>query len=332
MRAHTIGTPRLSPPGPLLCLAGLLLLAPAFSAHAADEIWPLQPVTMVLPSAAGNEDERLYAAFAAAFAERTGREMLLRPVPGRSGADAWAAIDAPGADDGHTLTAISFPNLTLRGRQTDSGVHRNVMVICAVTSHIPAALWAPVASPFTGLSGFIAQARKDAGKLLVAGNGSFTAGHFAWAALDRQAGITTIYLPHMLALEAAKAVDSNAAKAFWADAAALPRLQGKFRPLAVAAEKRSPAFPDTPTFKELGYNIIAGTFRGLALPKAAGDDNRESVAQVFSEIRQHPALRKAAAQLGFTLMHLHGAEMTGFLEQLETQAIAEAEEFGLTPP
>lgn len=37
--------------------------------------------------------------------------------------------------------------------------------------------------------------------------------------------------------------------------------------LAVAAEKRVETLPDAPSFKELGYDIVGGAYRGVAAPK-----------------------------------------------------------------
>ena len=307
----------------------MLLPGTALSAHASGKIWPLRQVSMVLPSAAGNEDGSFYAAFAGYFSAHAKVDMTLRAIPGRSGADAWSIMDGAENDDGHTITAVSFPNLTLLGRKMDSGVNRNSMQVCAVSSYIPAALWAPRNSPFTGLEDFIALARKAPGKLLVAGNGSCTAGHIAWAAFDRQAGIRTIYLPHMGSLEAGNAVNRNLAAAFWADAAALPALKEHFRPLAVASEKRSPAFPDVPTFAELGYAVTAGTFRGIALPKTSDSGARETITGIFAATQNTPSFREEATALGFTLTDIRDAALDAFLGELETRCIVEAEDYGL---
>lgn len=41
---------------------------------------------------------------------------------------------------------------------------------------------------------------------------------------------------------------------------------GELRPLAIASEERSPFLPNVPTLKELGINVVVGTWRGLAAP------------------------------------------------------------------
>jgi hypothetical protein len=51
-------------------------------------------------------------------------------------------------------------------------------------------------------------------------------------------------------------------------ASAAPQVRaGKLRLLAVTSEHRHPAFPDTPTFKELGMKVQEDSFAGLFVPR-----------------------------------------------------------------
>ncbi|MCK7479839.1 MAG: tripartite tricarboxylate transporter substrate-binding protein [Candidatus Moduliflexus flocculans] len=49
----------------------------------------------------------------------------------------------------------------------------------------------------------------------------------------------------------------------------LPHIKAnRLRVLAVALERRDPALPEVPTFRELGYNVVtAGPVKGVAFPK-----------------------------------------------------------------
>ena len=44
---------------------------------------------------------------------------------------------------------------------------------------------------------------------------------------------------------------------------------GLLKPLAVASDKRLPALPDVPTFKEAGVNMLASAWYGMMLPAGA---------------------------------------------------------------
>lgn len=53
----------------------------------------------------------------------------------------------------------------------------------------------------------------------------------------------------------------------------LPLIQsGDVRPIAVSSEERLPAFPDVPTIKESGYDVVLTQLRGFVMPANAPDD------------------------------------------------------------
>lgn len=63
---------------------------------------------------------------------------------------------------------------------------------------------------------------------------------------------------------------------------------GDFRVLAVFSEKRSSLFPDVPTAKELGYDIIAHRAYFLAFPKGTDQRIIEKVANAMEEVSKKP--------------------------------------------
>ena len=57
------------------------------------------------------------------------------------------------------------------------------------------------------------------------------------------------------------------------------------RVLAVAMDERHPAMPDVPTFKELGYDMVSGVYRGIAVPQATPEEVRKQVSYRATEVR-----------------------------------------------
>ena len=89
-------------------------------------------------------------------------------------------------------------------------------------------------------------------------------------------------------------------------------LSGEIKPVAIAAEKRSVFLPNTPTFKELGMDVVIGTWRGLGAAAGTPDAavtvlenasrealNKPEVVEEFKKINLELAFkdRKAFAQL-----------------------------------
>ncbi|NLD98033.1 MAG: tripartite tricarboxylate transporter substrate binding protein, partial [Synergistaceae bacterium] len=49
-------------------------------------------------------------------------------------------------------------------------------------------------------------------------------------------------------------------------------MAGQLKPLGVCSDVRMAGLPDVPTMTELGYPIVTGTWRGIAVPKGTPED------------------------------------------------------------
>jgi tripartite-type tricarboxylate transporter receptor subunit TctC len=74
---------------------------------------------------------------------------------------------------------------------------------------------------------------------------------------------------------------------------------GKFRALAIASEMRMDVLPDVPTFKEQGYDIVEGAYRGVAAPPGTPDDVIKILADAFEKVHKDPEVKKKMDQNGF---------------------------------
>src|SRR5712692_5232677 len=97
---------------------------------------------------------------------------------------------------------------------------------------------------------FVADAKANPGKMRVGTPGEGTASHLNLEEFIFRTGTKMIPVPY----------------AGWAQSS--PALLGKrMRVLAVFQEKRHPAFPDTPTSKESGWDVANGVWYLLVVPK-----------------------------------------------------------------
>jgi tripartite-type tricarboxylate transporter receptor subunit TctC len=120
------------------------------------------------------------------------------------------------------------------------------------------------------LADYVALVKKDphAGYYASAAAGSIP--HFFGVMFARAADITMTHVPYKgtaQVLQALAAGEIAAATTLAADIGALARA-GKARILATTGAKRSPAFPDVPTFREAGYDIEGSGWYGLFAPAA----------------------------------------------------------------
>jgi tripartite-type tricarboxylate transporter receptor subunit TctC len=120
------------------------------------------------------------------------------------------------------------------------------------------------------LAEYVALVKKDhkAGYYASAAAGSIP--HFFGVMFARAADIDMTHVPYKgtaQVLQALAGGEIAAASTLAADLGALARA-GKARILATTGAKRSPAFPDVPTFREAGYDIEGTGWYGLFAPAA----------------------------------------------------------------
>jgi tripartite-type tricarboxylate transporter receptor subunit TctC len=73
----------------------------------------------------------------------------------------------------------------------------------------------------------------------------------------------------------------------------------KFRFLAMASEQRMEVIPDVPTFRELGYDVVEGAYRGVAAPPGTPDNIIKYLAEAFDKTMKDPEVKKKMDQNGF---------------------------------
>ena len=87
-------------------------------------------------------------------------------------------------------------------------------------------------------------------------------------------------------------------------------------PIAVALENRDPAIPDVPTFKELGYNVVAvGSVKGVAAPKGTSPEVVRYLAERFKKVCDDPEFIKSMKDIGQPVMYQGPQEFAKFMKE-----------------
>ncbi len=87
-------------------------------------------------------------------------------------------------------------------------------------------------------------------------------------------------------------------------------------PIAVALENRDPAIPDVPTFKELGFNVVAvGSVKGVAAPKGTPPEVIRYLSERFKKVCDDQEFVKSMKDIGQPVMYQNPQEFGKFLKQ-----------------
>jgi tripartite-type tricarboxylate transporter receptor subunit TctC len=118
--------------------------------------------------------------------------------------------------------------------------------------------------------------------------------HFFGVMFAKSAGITLTHVPYKgtaPALQALAAGEVNALSTVVADIRSIVD-GGKARLLAVAGEQRDPSAPDVPTFKELGFDLVAQPWYALFAPAGTPAATIERLSKAAIAALNEPATRK----------------------------------------
>jgi len=90
---------------------------------------------------------------------------------------------------------------------------------------------------------------------------------------------------------------------------------GKLRVLTFMSEKRMPNFPDVPTMKELGYDVVMGVWRGILTPNGLPGDVKSKIVEAFDKTIQDPALKADFEKAKVPYVYHNAAEFGEIMAQ-----------------
>ena len=302
----------------------LITIATSFSVHAQLN----GPVNYIIPFGPGGESDisaRLQQPF---FKEKFNQDMVISYQPGGGGAVGWASLNGLEAD-GQTIMGINLPHIILKPAQKDVGFTTEGINAFYMFHFTPDALVVTADSPYATLEDLIGDAKENPAAVTVSGSGKASANHLAQIKFDKLADIQTTYVPFKGTGASVTALLGNQVKAQWGYTTVGAKQGDAVRMLAVAMEERHPLFADVPTFKELGYDIIGGAYRGIALPESASAETKQMWSDMIGEINADEAFRQKMLDSGFAMLDIDAAGMNDFMAARIEQYINDAREAGL---
>jgi tripartite-type tricarboxylate transporter receptor subunit TctC len=117
----------------------------------------------------------------------------------------------------------------------------------------------------------------------------------------RKAGIDMLHVPYVNSSQMISDVLSGEVPVYFTFLGPInPYLRtGQLKALAVASERRMPAWPDIPTVVELGYPEVApNPWNGVLAPAGTPPEIVDRLYRELSRIVQQPEVRESFAQMG----------------------------------
>jgi tripartite-type tricarboxylate transporter receptor subunit TctC len=309
-------------------VGGHLALGLFLPGTAQAQAYPSKPINYILPFNAGGESDISARFQQAVFKKIAGVEVVIQYMPGAGGAQAWSQLNSM-PNDGYTMMGINLPHTVLQPLQKDVGYQTDDLTPINYFHYTPDAIFVVKDSPFETLKDLIDYAKKNPGMVTMSGSGSNSSNNLAQARFDELAGIKTTYIPFSGTGPAVTAILGKQTVAGFNYAPSGIAHGDKMRMLAVASEQRMPAFPDVPTFRELGFDLVGGAYRGLSVPKSTPEDIRQKLSDIISAINAEPSFKKKMEDGGFVLTDIGYKAMPAFMAQKKKEYGALAVKLGI---
>jgi tripartite-type tricarboxylate transporter receptor subunit TctC len=298
-------------------IAFALLLPQAVHGHAATSDYPVRPLRLIVPFAAGGTSDILGRIVSARMQETLGQRLV---VDNRGGAGGMIGTDlaAKAVPDGYTLVLGSNAThaivpLLQKKAPYDPLKDFSPIGMVAIT---PTLLAVNKELPVKSVKELIALAKAKPGTLAYASSGIGSATHVAGEMLSSMAGIQLTHVPYKSASAAYPDVFSGRVAMIFDTALSMAQhlKADRLRPLAVTTPTRAKNLPDVPTMNEAGLpgyamTLWIGVFAPAGTPSSV-------IAQLNAAMNR--ALDTADAR---ELMAQQGAEVSTGTPQMLLQAL-----------
>jgi tripartite-type tricarboxylate transporter receptor subunit TctC len=245
-----------------------------------------------------------------------GTDIVIQYKIGGGGALCWADL-VQSKPDGYTIAGHNLPHIILQPLELgDPGYQTLQLKQIYFFENTPNVLMVRMDSPFKTLKEFVEYAKKQpAGVLTVGGSGTSSSNDLATAMFNKAAGIKLTYVPFGGTGSAIPALLGGHVTALMTYTPMVIQYKEKFRTLAIADDKRMKVMADVPTFKEQGYDVVEGAYRGVAAPPGTPDAVVKVLADAFKKVHDDPEVRKKMDQYGFKTEYLGPKESDALVKK-----------------
>jgi tripartite-type tricarboxylate transporter receptor subunit TctC len=307
---------------------GLAAAAAVAGFATAAYAYPEKPIEYIIPFGPGGESDitaRLQQPF---FKEKFGQELVVSYKPGGGGAVGWAGLTSAKAD-GYTIMGVNLPHIVLQPAEKEVGYKTDEINTAYCFHYTPDAIVVKADSPFKTLDDLIKHAKDNPASLTFSGSGKGTANHLAQVRFDKMAGIKTTYVAFKGTGASNTALLGDQVQASWGYTTSAAAIGDQARVIAVAMEQRHPKYPDAPTFKEAGFELVSGAYRGIAVPADTPDDVKTKLSEMIGQINADPEFQKKMIDGGFAMVDVPVDQNAEFMKQKSEEFIAAAKEGGI---
>ncbi len=307
------------------------LAVPALSLPGrAQTAFPARPIKLVIAFPAGGPTDITMRQLADNASKILGQPVVVENKPGAGGTLPAQQLQTVPAD-GYTLAQIPLGVFRL-GYTTKINWDpvKDISYVLNVTGYA-FGIVVPADSPFKNWADFVAYAKANPGKLSYGSTGTLTSPHLTTELIAQKAGIELLHIPYKGSADLMLAVVSGQLMAAADSTGFAPQVEaGKLRVLNTWGDKRLDKFPNAPTLKELGYDLVQNSPFGIGAPKGTPPEVVKRLHDAFKKAMEEPSYVTALGRYDMLPNYLSSADYTKFAQDTVGREKVLIDKLGLT--
>lgn len=297
---------------------GVVSLALCGNAALAQTQWPVRPIRIIVPYAAGGAADQLARVIGDVVARDLKQGVVVENKPGASGMIGGAACKNA-APDGYSFCLFINDVVTV-----NPAVFKKVPYN-AETDFVPVAYVAelggvlPVSAslPVANVKELVAYAKAHPDTTNWASYGVGTTSHLILEMINKRLGASITHVPYQSTPQMLTSVltgESGATIAGYAQVKQHIDLK-KMRAIATLGDKRLPQLPDVPTLAEQGVDFKAAIWFGVFAPAGTPAEFTRKMNEAVNKAAVDPATAKLFDAASFYAKPMSSAEFAGLVKR-----------------
>jgi tripartite-type tricarboxylate transporter receptor subunit TctC len=303
----------------------LIALLAIFATPIKAETWPIRPLTMVVPFAAGGPMDAVARILQSALSDALQQQVIVENVGGAGGMLGAARV-AKSAPDGYQFVLGNV------GTHAVSQTLYKTPLYNSITGFTPVVLIADLSLvmvarkdlPANNLQEFIAYAKANQKTMQFASGGAGSATHLGCALINARIGVDVTHVPYRGGAPAMQDLIAQRVDYLCIDTPiAIPQIaSGAIKPIAILTHGRSPSLPNLASAHEQGLtDLEASNWSAFFLPKGTPAPIVQKLRDATVAAMNNPTVQKRFKENGIDLVADERRSST-YLAQFVTGEIA----------
>lgn len=308
----------------------LLIAAPLLAS--AQSTFPAKPIKLLVAFPAGGPTDITMRALADNASKILGQTVVIENKAGAGGTLPAQALQTS-QPDGYTVAQIPLGVFRLPYTTKMSwDPIKDISYVINVTGYA-FGIAVPTSGPIKTWADFVAYAKANPGKLSYGSTGTLTTPHLTTELIAQKLGLELNHIPYKGSADLNQAVMGGHLMALADSTGFAPLVEsGKVKVLVTWGEKRLAKFPDAPTLKEVGIDLVQNSPFGIAAPRGTPPDVVKKLHDAFKKAMEEPSYVQALARYDMLPMYMDSTQYLKFAQDTFAREKALVEKLGLGKP